>query len=131
MSTAAPAVADVTAEPKIRAFPLGSYDGKPQRSISYEWLVREDANGDKTVVTLSCGHTRGRYYALVNNERHEPVGVTVSAPFSAERLPSEPCARYSKANFERFAAGSLAYFRERVAEGQFGDFLSGEHAPHR
>ena len=57
-------IADVSAEPdRVRAFPLGNYDRKPMRVISYEWVVREEANGAKIIVDLYCGHTRGRYYA--------------------------------------------------------------------
>ena len=100
-------IADVSAEPdRVRAFPLGNYDRKPQRIISYEWVVREEANGAKVVVDLSCGHTRGRYYALVNNERRVD-GISSCMPMSAERLPSEPCARCSKREFEAFAARKL------------------------
>ena len=41
-------IADVSAEPdRVRAFPLGNYDRKPMRVISYEWVVREEANGDE------------------------------------------------------------------------------------
>ena len=72
--------------------------------------MREEANGAKVVVDLSCGHTRGRYYALVNNERRED-GISSCMPMSAERLPSEPCARYNKREFEAFAARKLAEFR--------------------
>ena len=90
-------IADVSAEPdRVRAFPLGNYDRKPMRVIKYEWVVREDANGDEIIVDLYCGHTRGGYYARIGNERQQPDGVTVSSPMSSERLPSERCARYNK-----------------------------------
>ena len=40
--------------------------------------------------------------------------MSVSSPMSAERLPSERCARYNKREFEAFAARKLAELREQA-----------------
>lgn len=129
--------ADVAAEPRSeRTFPRGSYDGKPQRVIERDWTVRTDDNGDTITVSLYCGHTKGRYFATVNNERHQKADgsgfdVTCCLPFSATRLASEACARYSKAAFVEFAGRKLVEFRALAADGQLDEYLRGDKAPAR
>jgi hypothetical protein len=127
--------ADVTTEPERIAFKPGSYDGKPQRVIDYRWPVGEPGpNGERVFVELGCWHNRDRkaYTALVNNVQMTPrEGYTSveSLPMSAKHVLSDRCARYSKANFELFAAAALSHFRELVEAGEFGEHLRGEHSP--
>lgn len=123
--------ADVTAEPaREKRFPLGSYDGKPQRHIEREWRVREDG-ADTIDLILSCWHTRGAYVASLNNARHQPGGVWVTMPMSAMRISTERTERYSKRTFEEFAERALQVLRDGVAAGDLGEYVRGEFAPKR
>ncbi len=63
------------------------------RVISYEWVVREEANGDKIVVDLSCGHTRGRYYALSATSASEPDGDRLVVVADERRAAAERAVR--------------------------------------
>lgn len=129
MSTTAQTVADVHVEPrKERRFPRG-WDGKEHRHIESEWLVRTDDEGRAITLVLSCGHTRGSYYALVNNERHEGNGVVGSMPFNSERILREPCARYNRGQFESFAQRAITQLRAMARAGQLDAYLRGDQAP--
>lgn len=127
MSTTAVPQADVHAAPTAESrFPRRAWDNSIQRVIDVRWLITE-ANGDKIVVELHCGHTTGAYYAQVGNRIYKP-GTMECFPLSDKRLGVEKTKRYSKPAFERFAASMLDEFRRRVNAGEFGDFLRGEHA---
>ena len=128
MSTAVPAVADVTAEPTVRAFPPG-WDRKPQRVIDYRWPVAHDAGGE-VIVELGCYHDGDRkvYRATVRNHRVSD-GMMSTILHESALVLRESCPRYGKPKFEAFAQGALAHFRELVAAGRFEQFTTGATAP--
>ena len=121
--------------PVLIAFPLGSYDGKPQRHIDFSWTCGENDAGHEVRVQLSCFHTRGRYVATVNNVVCEGNGVSITAPFDAARVAVEPCSRYSKGAFEKFADQALETLRVLANEPSGAvnveAYLRGEHAVSR
>jgi hypothetical protein len=118
--------ANVHDDPVVEAFPLGSYDRKPQRTVTYEWLVREEG-GAKIIVTLHTHHIKGRGYVANVSNRTVEGGVWSWAPMNDERVLVTPDpGRYSKGALERFSANALTTFRHRVEMGDFGEFLRGE-----
>jgi hypothetical protein len=120
------ATADVTAAPdRERLFPPSNWDRKPQRFIEREWTCYTTEDGKTVTVSLYCGHTRGQYFAHVNNHVHED-NIMTCAPFSAKQLPAEPCARYSKAALIDFAERTLAGFRNLAATGELNEYLRGD-----
>lgn len=103
------------------------------RSITYEWLLGEDAEGERTLAVLTVSHDRAgvsmlsgtrhpsQFTAALGTETEQPGygGVTIRSfrVFSGLGIDRQEVGRFSAKGLEAFAERALARLREVCEAG--------------
>lgn len=127
-------LANLGQEPEVRAFPT-DWRGRETRVIEFSWPCGTNDDGHDVEVRLYCYHHKsykGAFYtASLNNRAQQLEGMWAEAVMSSLRTAQEPCARYSKGAFEKWAWQQLEELRGMADTELVRAYLRGEHAPPR